>query len=78
MIRTVSTAATIRRSRTLLATSFQRGSGVAPMRLRMPFSRCWTSGIGGEHAQLHEGHGQDARHEVGDGRDVLGRQGQLR
>jgi hypothetical protein len=44
-IRTASTAATISRSRTLLPTSFQRASGVAPMRLRMPFSRCWTSGI---------------------------------
>jgi hypothetical protein len=34
-----------RRSRTFDPTSVQRGSGVAPIRFRMSFSRCWTSGI---------------------------------
>ena len=42
---TVWAAAITSRTRTFEPTSAQRGSGVVLRRLRMPFSRCWTSGI---------------------------------
>ena len=77
MISTASTAATISRSRMLLATSFQRASGVAPIRFRIPFSRCCTSGIAAKTPELHQGHRQDAGHEIGDVAQVRRRERQL-